>query len=131
MQIGMIGLGRMGGNMAQRLLSGGHTVVGYDRNAPHVRQAAEAGADTAASVAELVQKLKAPRSVWLMVPHGKSTEDSITALLELLSPDDVIVDGGNSRYIDSARAAVVCAARGVHFLDVGVSGGVWGREQGF
>ncbi len=131
MQIGMIGLGRMGGNMAQRLLSGGHRVAGYDRNGPHVRQAADAGVDTAASVAELVQKLEAPRCVWLMVPHGKSTQDSIIALLDLLSPDDVIVDGGNSRYTDSARAAVVCAARGVHFLDVGVSGGVWGREQGF
>ncbi|MBI3545379.1 MAG: decarboxylating 6-phosphogluconate dehydrogenase, partial [Gammaproteobacteria bacterium] len=131
MQIGMIGLGRMGGNMAQRLLAAGHRIAGYDRSAPNIRLAAESGVTTVSSVAELVTQLQAPRCVWLMVPHGKSTDDSIAALLDLLSPDDIIIDGGNSRYIDSARVAETCAARGVHFLDVGVSGGVWGREQGF
>jgi 6-phosphogluconate dehydrogenase len=127
----MIGLGRMGGNMAQRLITAGLGVVGYDRNAENVKHAADTGVKTATSAADVARRLNAPRAVWLMLPHGKPTEETAIGLLDVLSADDVIVDGGNSRYTDSARLAERCAARGVYFLDVGVSGGVWGREQGF
>ena len=128
MQIGMIGLGRMGGNMAQRLKAAGHSVVGYDRKPDNIKRA---GVVPAASAAELIKQLEVPRAVWLMLPHGKPTEETATGLLDALSAADVIIDGGNSRYTDSARLAERCAERDVHFLDVGVSGGVWGREQGF
>ena len=131
MQIGMIGLGRMGGNMAQRLIRAGHSVAGYDRNPKNVRQAVAAGVLSAPSAPELVKQLKTPRAVWLMIPHGKPTDDTTDLLLDALAPGDIIVDGGNSRYTDSARAAERCAARGVHFLDAGVSGGVWGLEIGY
>jgi 6-phosphogluconate dehydrogenase len=131
MQIGMIGLGRMGGNMALRLIQAGHGVVGYNRNPRNVDAAVRAAVVSVPSVAELVKRLKTPRVIWLMVPHGRSTDESIDTLLELLAPGDIIVDGGNSRYTDSARASQRCAARGVNFLDVGVSGGVWGREIGY
>lgn len=131
MQIGMIGLGRMGGNMALRLVQAGHSVVGYNRNPRNIDAAVKAAIVSAPSVAELVKRLKTPRAVWLMVPHGKPTEESIDTLLDVLAPGDIIVDGGNSRYTDSARAAERSAARGVNFLDVGVSGGVWGREIGY
>jgi 6-phosphogluconate dehydrogenase len=131
MQIGMIGLGRMGGNMALRLIQAGHGVVGYNRNPRNVDAAVKAAIVSVPSVAELVKRLKTPRAIWLMVPHGKPTEESIDTLLDVLAPGDIIVDGGNSRYTDSARAAERSAARGVNFLDVGVSGGVWGREIGY
>ena len=131
MQIGMIGLGRMGGNMALRLVQAGHGVVGYNRNPRNIDAAVKAAVASAPSVAELVKRLKTPRAIWLMVPHGKPTEESIDTLLDVLAPGDIIVDGGNSRYTDSARAAERSAARGVNFLDVGVSGGVWGREIGY
>ena len=131
MQIGMIGLGRMGGNMALRLVQAGHSVVGYNRNPRNIDAAVKAAIVSAPSVAELVKRLKTPRAIWLMVPHGKPTEESIDTLLDVLAPGDIIVDGGNSRYTDSARAAERSAARGVNFLDVGVSGGVWGREIGY
>ena len=131
MQIGMIGLGRMGGNMALRLVQAGHSVVGYNRNPRNIDAAVKAAIVSAPSVAELVKRLKTPRAIWLMVPHGKPTEESIDTLLDVLAPGDIIVDGGNSRFTDSARAAERSAARGVNFLDVGVSGGVWGREIGY
>jgi 6-phosphogluconate dehydrogenase len=131
MQIGMIGLGRMGGNMALRLIQAGHSVVGYNRNPRSIDPTVKAAVVPVPSVAELVKRLKTPRAVWLMVPHGQPTEETIDTLLELLTPGDIIVDGGNSRYTDSARAAARCAARGVNFLDVGVSGGIWGREIGY
>jgi 6-phosphogluconate dehydrogenase len=131
MQIGMIGLGRMGGNMALRLIQAGHGVVGYNRNPRNIDAAVKAAIVSVPSVAELVKRLKTPRAIWLMVPHGKPTEESIDTLLDVLAPGDIIVDGGNSRYTDSARAAERSAARGVNFLDVGVSGGVWGREIGY
>ena len=131
MQIGMIGLGRMGGNMALRLIQAGHGVVGYNRNPRNIDAEVKAAIVSVPSVAELVKRLKTPRAVWLMVPHGKPTEESIDTLLDVLAPGDIIVDGGNSRYTDSARAAERSAARGVNFLDVGVSGGVWGREIGY
>jgi len=131
MQIGMIGLGRMGGNMALRLIQAGHGVVGYNRNPRNIDATVKAAVVSVPSVAELVKRLKTPRAIWLMVPHGKPTEESIDTLLDVLAPGDIIVDGGNSRYTDSAHAAERCAARGVNFLDVGVSGGVWGREIGY
>ena len=131
MQIGMIGLGRMGGNMALRLIQAGHGVVGYNRNPRNIDAEVKAAVVSVPSVAELVKRLKTPRAVWLMVPHGKPTEETIDTLLDVLAPGDIIVDGGNSRYTDSARAAARAAARGVNFLDAGVSGGVWGREIGY
>ncbi len=131
MQIGMIGLGRMGGNMALRLVKAGHGVVGYNRNPRNVEPAVTAAVTLTPSVAELVRQLQAPRAVWLMVPHGAPTEESIDTLLGLLGPGDIIVEGGNSRYVNSARAGERCAQRGVHFLDAGVSGGVWGLEIGY
>ncbi len=131
MQLGMIGLGRMGGNMVKRLLDAGHTVVAYDLDAAHLQAAAAAGATPAASLDALVQQLAEPRAVWVMVPHGDPTRKTIDALLPLLRQDDVLIDGGNSRYLDSMAAAERCAARGVHLLDAGVSGGVWGLTEGY
>lgn len=131
MQIGMIGLGRMGGNMALRLVRAGHSVVGYNRNPRSIEPAVTAAVNVAPSAAELVKQLKPPRAVWLMIPHGKPTEETIDFLLEALAAGDIIVDGGNSHFTESARLAKRCAERGVHFLDVGVSGGVWGLEIGY
>lgn len=131
MQLGMIGLGRMGGNMAQRLIQAGHSVVGYDRNPKNVQQAVATGVLSAPSAAELVKQLQVPRAIWLMIPHGPPTEDTIDLLLGMLAAGDIIVDGGNSRYVDSARVAKKCLGRGVHFIDAGVSGGVWGLEIGY
>jgi 6-phosphogluconate dehydrogenase len=131
MQIGMIGLGRMGGNMSRRLIQAGHEVVGYGRSAENLERAKAAGVTTVASATELVKRLKPPRAVWLMIPHGKPTEDTVDLLLGALAAGDIIVDGGNSHFPDSARLAERCAAKGVHFLDVGVSGGVWGLEIGY
>ena len=131
MQIGMIGLGRMGGNMAERLIAAGHEVIGYDRSADNARQAGGTGVKIVASARDVAKNLKAPRAVWLMLPHGKPTEETAIGMLDALNADDILVDGGNSRYTDSARLAERCATRGVHFLDAGVSGGIWGREEGF
>ncbi|MBI4512519.1 MAG: decarboxylating 6-phosphogluconate dehydrogenase [Gemmatimonadetes bacterium] len=131
MEIGLIGLGRMGGNMAQRLLSGGHSVVGFDIREENIREAVQAGVRGAGAIRELVTKLKAPRAVWAMVPNGSPTEETIDMLIGLLEPNDVIVDGGNSRYTDSMKAAERCARKGLHFLDVGVSGGIWGLQEGY
>jgi 6-phosphogluconate dehydrogenase len=131
MQIGMIGLGRMGGNMVRRLLDAGHEVVAYDLDAAQVREAAAAGAKPAESLDRLVGTLAAPRAVWVMVPHGDPTRRTIDALLPLLEENDILVDGGNSRYLDSIEAGERAAARGVHFLDAGVSGGVWGLAEGY
>ena len=122
MQIGMVGLGRMGANMAERLRRGGHEVVGYDRD-PKVSQAA--------SLEELVAKLKAPRAVWLMVPSGDPTEQSVKALAGLLQRGDLVVDGGNSNFRDSMRRGVELAERGIMFVDAGTSGGIWGLENGY
>lgn len=118
----MVGLGRMGGNMARRLREHGHTVVGYDRRAPE---------RDVASLGELVDKLSPPRVVWVMVPAGPPTYETIDALGSLLEPGDVVVDGGNSRYTDDQRHARDLGARGVGFVDCGVSGGVWGLRNGY
>jgi 6-phosphogluconate dehydrogenase len=131
MQLGMIGLGRMGANMTTRLLRGGHSVVVYDRSAEAVAHAAEGGAVGASSLADLVQKLAASRAVWIMVPSGKATDDTIDGLLEVMSSGDVIIDGGNSNYHESMARATTAKARGIDFVDAGTSGGVWGLENGY
>ena len=122
MQIGMVGLGRMGANMAERLRRGGHDVVGYDHD-PKVSQVA--------SLSELVGKLAAPRTVWLMVPAGAPTEQSIKEVAGLLQRGDLVVDGGNSNFRDSLRRGVELEERGLMFVDAGTSGGVWGLENGY
>ena len=131
MKIGMVGLGRMGANMTTRLLRGGHAVVVYDRSPDVVRAAAQAGATPSGSLEDLVARLDAPRAVWVMVPAGEPTERTVSALAELLSPGDTAIDGGNSNYQESIRRAETLRSRGVHFLDVGTSGGVWGLTEGY
>jgi 6-phosphogluconate dehydrogenase len=122
MELGMIGLGRMGGNMAERLRRAGHTVVGYDRD-PKVTDVG--------SLDELVQRLSAPRAVWVMVPAGEPTRATVESLKGVLEPGDVVIDGGNSHYSDDQEHAKLLAEKGIGFLDVGVSGGVWGLEIGY
>jgi 6-phosphogluconate dehydrogenase len=121
----------MGSNMAQRLLHAGHRVVAYDPVPEAVRSVAEGGADPASSLNELASKLAAPRAVWLMVPAGDPTEDTVNALAAVLSADDIVVDGGNSNYRDSIRRAEALRTSGIRFLDVGTSGGVWGLQEGY
>ncbi|MEO8201114.1 MAG: phosphogluconate dehydrogenase (NAD(+)-dependent, decarboxylating) [Gemmatimonadota bacterium] len=131
MQLGLIGLGRMGGNMTRRLIDAGHSVVGFDLDASHLEAARAIGAGVATSLAELVGALKTPRAIWVMVPHGKPTADTVDALIALMSSGDLIVDGGNSHYPESLAAAARCAERGIAFIDAGVSGGVWGLKEGY
>ncbi len=131
MQIGMVGLGKMGANMVRRLLAGGHRCVAYDRNAEAVARMVAEGATGAASLDELVALLEKPRAAWVMVPAGDATEQTVLALAERMEPDDIIVDGGNSFFKDDVRRAEVAGRRGVHYLDVGTSGGVWGVERGY
>ena len=131
MKLGMIGLGRMGANMAERLLRGGHQVVGFDPNAA-ARTALEGkGATSADALASLVQSLETPRIVWLMVPAGKITDDTVDALLALLEPGDTVIDGGNSNYKDTLRRAKAYAGKGLAYVDCGTSGGVWGLQEGY
>ena len=132
MQIGFVGLGRMGGNMVHRILrDSDHQVVAYDPGADAVKAAVGVGADAAESLEDLVQKLDTPRAVWLMVPAGPITQQSIDTLMELLDEGDMIIDGGNSRWTDSKAHAEAASARGLEFVDVGTSGGVWGLEVGY
>lgn len=131
MQIGMVGLGRMGGNMTTRLLRGGHEVVVMDRSPDAVATAVGGGATGAATLEELVGALHAPRAVWVMVPSGQPTEDTVQTLKGLLSPGDVVVDGGNSNYKDSIRRGTDLAGAGIGFVDSGTSGGIWGLENGY
>jgi len=130
MQLGMIGLGRMGANMVRRLVRNGHTCVVYDRNPGAVTELAAEGATGAASLADFVQKLTRPRAVWLMVPAAV-VDASIDDLLPLLDKDDILIDGGNSHYVDDIRRAKALAAPGIHYVDVGTSGGVWGLDRGY
>jgi len=127
----MIGLGRMGANMATRLLRGGHAVVGFDPKAEAREALSKAGGAGAASLSELVAQLPAPRVLWLMVPAGAITESTLTELLPLLAPGDTVVDGGNSNYQDTLRRAQLCAQQQVAMVDCGTSGGVWGLEGGY
>src|SRR3984893_7267026 len=131
LQIAMIGLGRMGANMAQRLLRGGHKVVGFDP-ADAARAALEQkGAESAATLDEMVAKLEAPRVIWLMVPAGAITDSTMTNLLPLLAAGDTIIDGGNSNYRDTQRRAAVVAQRKIQYVDSGTSGGIWGLAEGY
>jgi 6-phosphogluconate dehydrogenase len=129
--IGMVGLGRMGANMAERLSHGGHHVIGYDRDPDTRAGAAARGLDTAHSLEHLVELLPAPRIVWVMVPSGNPTEGTISALQQVLESGDTVVDGGNSHYKDSMRRGAMLKAAGISLLDAGVSGGIWGLKDGY
>ena len=131
MQLGMVGLGKMGANMTKRLLDGGHQVVATDLSADAVRAAEADGASGAADLPALVGQLGAPRVAWVMVPSGGPTESTVAKLGNLLSEGDIIIDGGNSNYKDSMRRAEEVSKKGVHFVDVGTSGGVWGLKEGY
>ena len=131
MELGFVGLGRMGSNMVQRLLRGGHRIVAHDRSAEPVTQAEGQGAVGAKSLKNLVTQLTPPRTVWLMVPEGEPTESTIRALIPLLSHGDTIVDGGNSYYRDSMRRGALLKDQGLCFVDVGTSGGIWGLREGY
>jgi 6-phosphogluconate dehydrogenase len=131
MKLGMVGLGRMGANMAQRLMRAGHPIAGFDPKA-EARKALEGdGGEAADSLAALVAKLPAPRAVWLMVPAGPITDATLESLVPLLSPGDIVVDGGNSNYKDSLRRAAMLAQEKIEFIDCGTSGGVWGLAGGY
>jgi 6-phosphogluconate dehydrogenase len=131
MRLGMVGLGRMGANMVQRLLRGGHSCVVYDLNSERVRALAREGARGAASLDELARNLDQPRAVWIMVPAGDPTEQTVMALSECMEPGDILIDGGNTYYKDDARRAQMLQERGIHYVDVGTSGGIWGAEHGY
>ena len=131
MQLGIIGLGRMGGNIARRLMLNGHTTVVYDRNADFVENLHSEGATGVADLPALVAGLAKPRAVWVMLPAGAPTEDTIEVLSTLLEPGDTIIDGGNTYYKDDIRRAKTLADKGLYYLDVGTSGGVWGLERGY
>ncbi|WBO21897.1 phosphogluconate dehydrogenase (NAD(+)-dependent, decarboxylating) [Sphingomonas abietis] len=131
MQIGIIGLGRMGGGIAKRLMKHGHTTVVYDQAEKAVSDLASAGATGAGSLADLVAKLDKPRAVWVMLPAGKITEETIETLSGLLEADDIIIDGGNTFYKDDIRRAKALKDKSIHYVDVGTSGGVWGLDRGF
>ena len=131
MELGMVGLGRMGANMTTRLLRAGHRVVATDMKADAVAEAVKDGADGAASLDELVKQLSAPRAVWVMVPSGAPTEGVVDGLAALLSKGDTVIDGGNSNYKDTVRRGERLAAAGLHYVDCGTSGGVWGLAEGY
>ncbi|GAC1437474.1 MAG: decarboxylating 6-phosphogluconate dehydrogenase [Chloroflexota bacterium] len=131
MELGMIGLGKMGANMTSRLIRGGHRLVVSDRNADAVRAAAAGGAEPTTDVNDLVGKLTAPRAVWVMVPSGEPTESTIAQLVGVLQEGDIIIDGGNSNYKDSMRRAVMVSGHNMHLVDVGTSGGIWGLAEGY
>ena len=127
----MIGLGRMGANMAQRLMRGGHKVVGYDPAEAARAMLEKNGAATAASLEQMVAKLQAPRAIWLMVPAGEITDNTVNSLLPLLAAGDTIIDGGNSNYRDTQRRAAAAALRKIQYVDSGTSGGIWGLAEGY
>ena len=131
MEIGFIGLGKMGLNMVTRLRQGGHHVVVYDRSAEAVARATTAACIGTSSVAELVQRLTVPRAVWIMVPSGAPTEDTVRTIGELLQPGDTIIDGGNTNFHDDVRRAADLTAKGLYYIDAGTSGGVWGLKVGY
>jgi len=132
MRIAMVGLGRMGMNMAKRLLQSGHQVVAYNRTPAKTEELAQAGAEASYSLNELIGKLpSSPRVVWLMLPAGEATEEQLAQVVALLSPGDIVVEGGNSFYKDDMRRAALLSSREIHYLDAGVSGGIWGLKVGY
>jgi 6-phosphogluconate dehydrogenase len=131
MQLGMIGLGRMGGNMARRLIRGGHDCVVFDLNPENIKHLACEGATGAGSIDDLIERLQKPRVVWLMVPSGDPTELAVTAVSQRTGGDSIIIDGGNSFFKDDIRRAALLAEKGIHYVDVGTSGGIWGLERGY
>ena len=131
MRLAMIGLGRMGGNMSERLIKGGHEVVAFDRTAETVQRYVSIGATAAASVKEIPAQLKSPRIVWIMVPAGNPVDETIALLLPGLSKGDVIIDGGNSNFHDTMRRAAELEGKGIHLVDSGTSGGIWGLANGY
>lgn len=131
MQLGMVGLGRMGANLVRRAMAGGHECVVYDVNQDAVKSLSKEGATGSNSLKDFVGKLDAPRNVWVMVPAGELTDKTVKDLGDLLSKDDIIIDGGNSYYRDDIRRAQELSPKGIHYLDVGTSGGVWGLERGY
>ena len=131
MDIGMIGLGKMGANMVVRLLQGGHKVVAYDINEASVQAVEKLGATGARTLDELIENLQSSRSIWVMVPSGKITGETIESVADKLSLGDTIIDGGNSNYKDTVLRGAELVARGIHFIDVGTSGGIWGKTEGY
>jgi 6-phosphogluconate dehydrogenase len=131
MQLGFVGLGKMGLNMVTRLERGGHEIIAFDRSADAAARAKDVGARAASGLAELVQALTPPRAVWVMVPAGAPTESTVAALGDLLSPDDTIVDGGNTNFHDDVHRAQTLAAKQIHYVDAGTSGGIWGLQDGY
>ena len=131
MQLGIVGLGRMGGNIAQRLMRHGHSCVVYDKSAEAVASLAGMGAAGSHGLDELAAKLPAPRAVWLMLPAGKATEDAVTQLRGVLQSGDIVIDGGNTFYKDDVRRARELKTKGIHYVDVGTSGGIWGLDRGY
>jgi 6-phosphogluconate dehydrogenase len=131
MELGMIGLGKMGGFMTERLVKGGHRIVGFDRDAAVVQKVGEKGIVGVGTLEKLIGELKAPRAVWLMVPAGAPVDQTIETLLPMLSPGDTIIDGGNSYYRDSVRRAAALKPKNINFVDCGTSGGVWGLTEGY
>jgi len=131
MQIAMVGLGKMGANMTRRLLNGGHGVVVTDLNEDAIKAAEDDGAIGVANLSQLAEKLASPRVVWVMVPAGAPTENTLKGLLEVLSEGDIVIDGGNSNYKDTIRRGEMLKDKGIHYVDVGTSGGVWGLTEGY
>lgn len=131
MQMGMIGLGRMGGNMTERCVRGGHEIVVFDRTPATVQSYVAKGAVGSTSVADSVSKMRSPKAVWLMLPAGAVTENGVNQLSELLQAGDIIIDGGNSMFKDDVRRAKALRAKGIHYVDVGTSGGIWGIDRGY
>lgn len=131
MRVGVIGLGRMGANIARRLMRGGHDIVGFDRDPATIATLAAEGATAAQSIEALVTEMEAPRIFWVMLPAGVPTESTIQALISLAEPGDIIIDGGNSFYKDDIRRAKLCSSNNLHYVDVGTSGGVSGLERGY
>src|SRR5438045_140131 len=130
-RLAMIGLGRMGGNMSERLIKGGHEVVAFDRTPAVVQKYVSLGATPATVLGEVTSKLKSPRIVWIMVPAGKPVDETIAQLLPGMSKGDVIIDGGNSNFHDTMRRAADLGGKGIHFVDSGTSGGIWGLANGY
>src|SRR5713226_1764341 len=131
MRLGMVGLGRMGANMTRRLVRGGHDVVVTDLSAENVKKIAGEGAIASASLEDFVSKLGKPRVAWLMVPAGGPTEQTVQALAQRMKSGDIIIDGGNSYFKDDVRRSKQLSEKGIHYVDVGTSGGVWGLERGY